>query len=72
MNYFKIYLASAMFVLLPVVTFAHPGHGMGETDSLSHYLTSPLHLMVFTVLLTLAIVTVHHLARGKRKVSNNQ
>jgi hypothetical protein len=58
----------AFFVLLlPKTVFAHPGHGTSDGVNLLHYLSSPLHLIISLVVVTLILVGLHHL---RKKLSN--
>lgn len=41
--------------LAPATAMAHPGHGSTDPESLSHYLTDPLHASVLGLALGLVI-----------------
>jgi len=52
---------------LPVVAWAHPGHGAGGgSDSLLHYLTEPLHVVVGLGVLIAGIASLAVLRRERR------
>lgn len=47
-----------VLVLLPSIALGHPGHGSGgDSNSIMHYLTSPMHVVpAATVLVGLVVV----------------
>lgn len=49
-------LLTAMLTIAPVFTFAHPGHGHGNSLSPEHYLGNPEHSI--PIVLTLAVVAL--------------
>lgn len=46
-------------LLSPLFSIAHPGHGPVE-NGLSHYLTSPVHLVGFAVAAVAAVVVYRY------------
>lgn len=58
-------VSSILFLLLPFVTFAHPGHGETEGYSIIHYFTEPLHIVVLLSVLALAFVVSRLISRKK-------
>ncbi len=54
-------------LLLPIVSFAHPGHGEGDGFSITHYLKEPEHLaLIFLVI----VAIVYFSLRRKRRSSD--
>lgn len=70
MNYFrKIILVSfLLFIMNQTTLLAHPGHGDSAGHSIFHYLTEPMHAMVFgAVLLMIAMSSTWLIARMKKR-----
>lgn len=70
MNYFrKIILTSFLLLIMNQATLlAHPGHGDSAGHSLFHYLTEPMHAMVFgAVVLMMAISSTWLIQRMKKR-----
>lgn len=49
-------LLAFVLCLVPLPVFAHPGHGHTEPDTLRHYLTEPVHVLVLAAVVA-AVVT---------------
>lgn len=64
---FSVFLTLSTF---GSVLYAHPGHGDTPGHSLLHYLTEPMHVMVFSaVVLMIAGSCSWYLFRKKRKAA---
>ncbi len=66
MKSLKIAFFTIMGLLIPVLSFAHEGHGVVNDNSILHYLSSSLHL---APVLIITAVVVFYIIRKKRKVS---
>jgi len=66
----KILLTSILLLIIDNATlFAHPGHGDSVGHSLLHYLTEPMHTMVFgAVVLMIAISSTWLILKVKKRV----
>ncbi|MBK7097450.1 MAG: hypothetical protein IPH58_02615 [Sphingobacteriales bacterium] len=53
-------------LLLPIASFAHPGHGEGGGFSITHYLNEPEHLALIFLII---VAVVYFSLRRKRKSS---
>ena len=70
MNYFRKILPAAILIYIfnPTTLFAHPGHGDSAGHSLLHYLTEPMHAMVFgAVVLMIAMSSIWLILRIKKR-----
>lgn len=70
MNYFRKILLSSLllFIMNQTTLFAHPGHGDSAGHSLLHYLTEPMHAMVFgAVVLMITISSTWLILRMKKR-----
>lgn len=65
----KIFLTVILLFTIPKATlFAHPGHGDSAGHSLLHYLTEPMHAMVFgAVVLMIAISSTWLILKMKKR-----
>lgn len=62
----RIFVCLVFVIAMPIVGFSHPGHGnTDDGNSVSHYLTSPMHLMP-VILCAIAVVL---LVAAKRSFS---
>ena len=52
-------------MLVPFVTVAHPGHGLSDGGSWTHYLFSPVHIGVGLILFLLVLSAVSYYKRRK-------
>lgn len=62
----KIVLAILMISLIPVLTFAHPGHGETDGYTIIHYFTEPVHA-VFTYSILLGAFVYIMYSRKKKQ-----
>ena len=64
----KITLAVIAYFLLgmPFTDQAHPGHGITDGYTITHYFTEPVHLMSTAVVLFVLVVYYRHLRRNKQ------
>lgn len=54
--------------IVPVITFAHPGHGDTDGYSIIHYFKEPVHLAVFTSIILVAVLYFRYVKRkGQRQ-----
>lgn len=65
----KIFLTSIILLIIDkAALFAHPGHGDSAGHSLLHYLTEPMHAMVFgAVVLMIAISSIWLILKMKKR-----
>jgi len=54
-------------LLLPIASFAHPGHGEGDGFSITHYLIQPEHIAPSFLVI---VAVVYFSLRRKRKSSD--
>ena len=66
MNHFVKKLLIIAIILVPFISFAHPGHGSVDSSFPSHYLTSPIHLITGSII-GIGIVFVLWQVRKKLK-----
>lgn len=64
MKSLKIALFTIVGLLIPVLSFAHEGHGIVNDNSFLHYLSSSLHL---APVLIIAAIAVFFVIRKKRR-----
>jgi hypothetical protein len=65
-TFFRTFLCLVFVIAMPIVGFSHPGHGnTDDGNTVSHYLTSPMHLLPM-ILCAIAIVL---LVAAKRSFS---
>lgn len=57
-------IIAAAFILLPAITWAHPGHGETEGYTIIHYFTEPQHALVTLGILA---ITAVYIARERKK-----
>ncbi len=55
----------ALLAIIPIVSFAHPGHGETEGYSIIHYFTEPVHAIVSISVLVLAYAASRIIRRKK-------
>lgn len=63
-------LALALAMILPLVTLAHPGHDHSEGAdgfTITHYLTSPVHLITSLAVVAIAVGIVRAIRRKDQK-----
>ncbi len=56
-----------VLMVLPVIAFAHPGHGATDGHSLWHYLTEPFHIISMIAALILLVGVIYWYVAKKRK-----
>lgn len=61
-RYFQIFIAFIL-VLLPGLTFAHPGHGEHGGFTITHYFTEPEHVAL--IMLIVAAIVIYALRRKR-------
>lgn len=49
------FLATLLFLAIPGVTLAHPGHGSTEPSSITHFVLEPVHAVPLVVLGVLTV-----------------
>lgn len=57
-------ILSILFLMLPLVSFAHEGHGFVHGNQIAHYLTSPMH----AVPLALAVIAGFWMYSKRKKI----
>jgi hypothetical protein len=63
----KMLFPAALLGVLPLVTFAHPGHGETEGFSIIHYFVEPDHMIYTWPLLILTVGVIAIAYRKRRK-----
>ena len=53
--------------IVPVITFAHPGHGDTDGYSIIHYFKEPVHLAVFASVTVIAILYFRYVKRREQR-----
>ena len=71
-TFFRTFLSLVFVIAMPIVGFSHPGHGnTDDGNTVSHYLTSPMHLLpvilcAITIVLLVAAKRSFSVAMGRR------
>lgn len=66
----KITCALSVFVsmLLPLLTFGHPGHGEEGGYTIIHYFKEPTHVLVAAIILILVVATFAYFMKKRSTV----
>jgi len=65
-TFFRTFLCLIFVIAMPIVGFSHPGHGnTDDGNTVSHYLTSPMHLLP----VILCAIAIALLVAAKRSFS---
>ena len=59
--------ASLSSFIVPLITFAHPGHGDTDGYTIIHYFKEPLHLIVFAAVTLVAVLYFRYLKRKEQR-----
>jgi len=68
----KVIVALSLFVLcMPLISFAHPGHGTTDGYTITHYFTEPVHLIIPLSILIVGIIYFRYLIRNRQQKENS-
>ncbi len=59
-------LLTAVILMLPAITWAHPGHGETDGYSITHYFTEPQHVFASVIAMAFAGLVIW-MIKSRRK-----
>ncbi|HSN60054.1 MAG TPA: hypothetical protein VLR49_03905 [Ferruginibacter sp.] len=57
---------SILFMVLPFIVWAHPGHGETDGFTITHYFSEPVHAIVSIAIVVALVVFIRHLNRNRQ------
>jgi hypothetical protein len=61
---------SASLFLMPLITFAHPGHGETGGYTITHYFVEPMHSLVLLTAFGASLLLIRQMRRSRQQGKN--